>query len=49
MTEPNIVTVIDGNDIDTLMVFWSAALGYRPVGAKGNYRLLDQWTRRIRR
>lgn len=36
----NIDIVIDGHDVDALMEFWAAALGYRKIGSKDNYGLL---------
>ncbi len=40
MAEPNIDIVIDGHDIELLLEFWSAALGYRKIGVKDQYGLL---------
>jgi predicted enzyme related to lactoylglutathione lyase len=40
MTEPNVDIVIDGHDIEPLMDFWAAALGYRKSGTKDQYGLL---------
>ncbi len=31
MAEPNIDIVIDGHDIELLVDFWAAALGYRKI------------------
>jgi catechol 2,3-dioxygenase-like lactoylglutathione lyase family enzyme len=40
MTEPNLDIIIDCNDLERLLQFWAAALGYRTVGSKDNYGLL---------
>lgn len=40
MTHPNVDIVIDCHDIDRLLAFWAAALGYRIVGVRDNYGLL---------
>jgi hypothetical protein len=40
MVEPNIDIVIDCQDIEALLDFWAAALGYRKLGSKGQYGLL---------
>ncbi len=40
MAEPNIDIVIDGHDIELLVDFWAAALGYRKIGVKDQYGLL---------
>ena len=37
---PNIDIVIDCDDVELLLDFWAAALGYRKVGSKGQYGLL---------
>jgi catechol 2,3-dioxygenase-like lactoylglutathione lyase family enzyme len=39
-TEPNLDIVIDGHDVERLLDFWAAALGYRRIGSKGQYGLL---------
>ena len=39
-SKPNIDIVIDCHDVDLLMNFWSAALGYRKIGQRGQYGLL---------
>jgi predicted enzyme related to lactoylglutathione lyase len=40
MGEANLDIVIDCQDVETLLEFWAAALGYRQVGIKGDYGLL---------
>ena len=40
MTQPNIDIVIDCHDLERLLDFWAAALGYRKVGVKDDYGLL---------
>ncbi|HET6836225.1 MAG TPA: VOC family protein [Acidimicrobiales bacterium] len=40
MAEPNIDIVIDGHNIELLVDFWAAALGYRKIGVKDQYGLL---------
>ena len=37
---PNIDIVIDCDDVELLLNFWAAALGYRKVGSRGQYGLL---------
>ena len=37
---PNIDIVIDCHDVDLLLEFWAAALGYRKIGSKDQYGLL---------
>jgi predicted enzyme related to lactoylglutathione lyase len=40
MAEPNVDIVIDGHDLELLLDFWAAALGYRKIGIKDQYGLL---------
>jgi predicted enzyme related to lactoylglutathione lyase len=40
MTEPNVDIVIDCHDIELLLDFWAAALGYRKSGIRDRYGLL---------
>ena len=40
MSHPNIDIVIDCHDIERLLTFWAAALGYRNVGSRDDYGLL---------
>jgi hypothetical protein len=40
MAEPNVDIVIDGHDLELLLDFWAAALGYRKIGVKDQYGLL---------
>jgi hypothetical protein len=42
MAKPNLDIVIDCHELETLLDFWAAALGYREIGVyrKGEYALL---------
>jgi catechol 2,3-dioxygenase-like lactoylglutathione lyase family enzyme len=40
MGQPNVDIVIDCHDMEALIDFWAAALGYRKIGIKDNYGLL---------
>ena len=39
-TKPNIDIVIDCHDVELLLDFWAAALGYRKIGSRDQYGLL---------
>ena len=39
-SKPNIDIVIDCHDVELLLDFWAAALGYRKVGGRDQYGLL---------
>jgi catechol 2,3-dioxygenase-like lactoylglutathione lyase family enzyme len=38
--KPNVYIVIDCHDLEALLEFWAAALGYRRIGIKDEYGLL---------
>ena len=38
--KPNIDIVIDCHDVELMLDFWAAALGYRKIGSKDQYGLL---------
>ena len=40
MVKPNVDIVIDCHNLQVLLDFWAAALGYRKIGSKDQYGLL---------
>lgn len=40
MPDANVDIVIDCHDLEAMLDFWAAALGYRKIGSKGEYGLL---------